>query len=268
MPKIKLDDITLSYEQQGTGEPLLLIPYLAADNACYAFQVAEYAKRFRCICFDPRGTGASDKPAGPYTTQMLADDAAGLLAALEIEKAHVMGLSLGATTGLWLAARHPGRVKSLSLHGGWTRTDPFIETVVRGWQVMARALDNVTEMIVQAIFPWCLTPELYASKPEYIAQLAAFVRSRPRQPMDAFLSQSQAVITHDAIAALPRITAPTLITFGRHDMLTSTRFAPALTSGIKGSELVVFEECAHAPIYENVAEFNARTLDFLTRKAG
>lgn len=268
MPKIKLDDITLSYEQQGTGEPLLLIPYLAADNACYAFQVAEYAKRFRCISFDPRGTGASDKPAGPYTTQMLADDAAGLLAALEIEKAHVMGLSLGAATGLWLAARHPGRVKSLSLHGGWTRTDPFIETVVRGWQVMARALDNVTEMIVQAILPWCLTPELYASKPEYIAQLAAFVRSRPRQPMDAFLSQSQAVLAHDALAALPRITAPTLITFGRHDMLTSTRFAAAMTSGIKGSELVVFEECAHAPIYENVAEFNARTLAFLERKAG
>ena len=64
MPKIKANNITINYEQQGTGEPLLLIPYLAADNACYAFQVADYAKQFTCISLDPRGAGESDKPGG------------------------------------------------------------------------------------------------------------------------------------------------------------------------------------------------------------
>ncbi len=112
--------------------------------------------------------------------------------------------------------------------------------------------------IILGIFPWCFTPELYAAKPEYIASLAGFVRQRPRQPVDAFLRQSDAVIGHDAEAQLGRIKAPTQITFGRQDVLTSTRFAARLHEGIAGSEVVVFEGCAHAPIYEKVAEFNAR----------
>ena len=133
---------------------------------------------------------------------------------------------------------------------------------------MARGLGSVTEMVIQGIFPWCFTPELYAAKPDYIEALASFVRGRPAQPLAAFLQQSAAVIGHDAAAQLGRIKAPTQITFGRHDVVTSTRFADALKGGIAGSELVVFEGCSHAPIYENVAEFNAKTLAFLRRQTG
>ncbi|HUC16614.1 MAG TPA: alpha/beta hydrolase [Acetobacteraceae bacterium] len=265
MPKIKVDDITMNYEQQGSGEPLVLIPYLAADNACYAFQVADYAKHFTCISVDPRGAGETDKPPGPYTTQVFADDIAAFMQAIGVDRAHISGLSLGAATGLWLAARHPEKVRSLSLHSSWAKTDPFLKTVVQGWQIMAKGLGSVTEMIIQGIFPWCFTPELYAAKPDYIETLAAFVRGRPAQPLDAFLRQSDAVIAHDAVSALAAIGAPTQITFGRHDMATSTRFAQAMKSGIARSEMVVFESCAHAPIYESVAEFNEKTLDFLKR---
>ena len=268
MPKVEANDITMNYETQGTGEPLLLIPYLAADNACYAFQVGDYAKHFTCISVDPRGAGETDKPAGTYSTELFANDIAAFLGALGIERAHVAGLSLGAATGLWLAAKHPQRVKSLSLHSCWTKSDPFLKTVVQGWQTMAKGLGSVTEMIIQGIFPWCFTPELYAAKPDYIDSLAAFVRGRPKQPLEAFLRQSDAVIGHDALSQLGKIRAPTHITFGRHDMVTSTRFAEPLKSGIKGSELLVFEACSHAPIYENVAEFNSATLEFLKRQSG
>ena len=120
-------------------------------------------------------------------------------------------------------------------------------------------------MVVLSIFPWCFTPELYAAKPEYIQSLADFVRGRPEQPLAAFLQESNAVIAHDVTAHLGQITAPTQITFGRHDMVTSTRFADPLTSAIRGSELVVFEGCAHAPLYEKVEEFNQKTLAFLQR---
>jgi pimeloyl-ACP methyl ester carboxylesterase len=268
MPKIKVNDITMNYEQQGTGEPLVLIPYLAADNACYAFQVADYAKHFTCISLDPRGAGETDKPGGTYSTQLFADDVAAFMHAIGIDRAHVSGLSLGAATGMWLAAKHPQRVRSLSLHSGWTRTDPFLKVVVQGWQTIAKGLGSVTDMVIQGIFPWCFTPELYAAKPEYIEALAAFVRGRPAQPLDAFLRQSDAVIAHDATAALAGIKAPTQITFGRHDMVTSTRFADAMRNGIGQGELIVFEGCAHAPIYEHVAEFNEKTLNFLTRNSG
>jgi pimeloyl-ACP methyl ester carboxylesterase len=267
VPKLRANNLSINYDQQGTGEPLILIPYLTADHACYAFQLAEYAKHFTCISLDPRGAGETDKPGGTYSTELLADDVAAFMEALGIQQAHVTGLSLGAATGMWLAAKYPQRVKSLSLHSPWPKTDAFLKAVVEGWQVMGRASGSVAELIVLGIFPWCLTPELYAAKPDYIQSLGDFVRSRPAQPMEAFVRQSNAVISHDVESQLNRITAPTQITFGRRDLLTSTRFADRLSNAIRGSEVVIFEECAHTPIYERVDEFNQRTLAFLRQHA-
>jgi 3-oxoadipate enol-lactonase len=263
MPVVQANGIDMYYEVQGEGEPLVLIPYLAADQACYAFQVAEYAKHFTCFTVDLRGAGLSGKPDGSYSTELLAEDIAAFLQAAGIDSAHVSGLSLGAAVGMLLAAKHPERVKSLSLHSAWTATDPFLRTVLEGWRIIAEGLDSVTEMVITGVFPWCFTPELYAARPEYIDSLADFVRSRPMPPVDAFRRQSDAVLSHDARAALGSITAPTLITFGEHDMVTSTRFATPLQDGIADSELVVFSKAAHAPIYEITEEFNQRTLEFL-----
>ena len=267
MPNVTASTIRMNYEEQGTGEPLILIPYLAADHACYAFQVGEYAKHFRCISLDLRGTGGSDKPPGAYTTELLADDVAGFMQAAGIREAHVAGLSLGGAIGMWLAAKYPDKVLSLSLHSAWATSDAFQRTIVEGWQIVARSV-GVPEMIIRAIFPWCFTPELYAERPDYIDSLAAFVRSRPPQSVPDFIEQSNAVLAHDVGAHLGRIAAPTQITFGRQDQLTSTRFAERLKAGIRDSELLIFEGCAHAPLYENVAEFNDKTLAFLRRHTG
>lgn len=268
MPKVQVNELTMNYDQQGTGEPLILIPYLAADYACYAFQVADYAKQFTCISVDLRGAGETDKPEGTYSTEQFADDVAAFMQVLGIQKAHVSGLSLGAATGMWLAAKYPEKVKSLSLHSAWAKTDPFLKVVVEGWQVMANGLGSVPEMVIRGIFPWCYTPELYAARPDYIQALSDFVKSRPVQPLDAFMRQSNAVIAHDAEAQLGKIEAPTQITFGQHDMCTSTRFAEPMKQAIQQAEIVIFEGCAHAPIYEKVDEFNQTTLEFLTRHSG
>jgi pimeloyl-ACP methyl ester carboxylesterase len=268
VPTLHANGIEINYEVQGEGEPLVLIPYLAADQACYAFQVAEYEKHFSCFSVDLRGAGLTDKPEGTYTTELLADDIAAFMSAAGLAAAHVTGLSLGAAVGMWLAAKYPEKVKSLSLHSAWPRTDAYLRAVVESWRVMAQGLGSVTDMVIRGIFPWCFTPELYADRPEYIDSLADFVRGRPMPPVDAFLRQSEAVLSHDAEAMLGRIVAPTLITFGRHDMVTSTRFAGPLREGVANSELIVFEDCSHAPIYENVEDFNSRTLEFLNRQAG
>lgn len=265
MPKIRTEHITINYEKQGDGEPIVLIPFLSADHGCYAFQVAEYAKHFTCLSVDLRGTGETENPAGKASIEVLADDVAAFIQAMGIRKAHVFGLSLGAAIGMWVAAKHPERVQSLSLHSCWTKTDPFLKCVVESWQVMAKALGSVREMVITAIFPWCLTPELYAKSPDHVQALTDFVRGRPEQPLETFIQHSNAVVDHDAVAQLGKITAPTQITFGRRDTLTSIRFADALNNGIHNNELVIFEESSHAPIYESVEEFNAKTLVFLQR---
>src|SRR5215471_9158990 len=107
MPKVKANNITLNYEQQGTGE--------------------------------------SDKPEGAYSTEVLADDVAAFMQALGIPKAHVSGLSLGAAIGMWLAAKYPDTVTSLSLHSGWAKTDAYLRTVIEGFQVMAKAIGSVPD---------------------------------------------------------------------------------------------------------------------------
>ena len=154
MPVVQANGIEMYYEVTGQGDPLVLIPYLAADQACYAFQVGEYAKHFTCFTVDLRGAGLSGKPDGDYTTELLADDVAAFMRAAGIGTAHVSGLSLGAATGMHLAARHPSLVRSLSLHSAWNASDPFLRTVVEGWRIMATGLDSVTDMVIAGIFPW------------------------------------------------------------------------------------------------------------------
>ena len=263
MPRVDVDGVTINYDVQGEGDPLLLIPYTSADHACYAFQLPAYTEHFSCIAIDLPGSGESDKPPGPYSTEGYAEQVAAFLDAIDIEQAHVAGVSLGAAVGLHLAARHPGRVRSLSLHSAWHATDAYLRTIVEQWRVLATTLPTVADVTIGAIFPWCFTPEMYGQRPEAISGLIDFVRSRPAQPVDAFLAQIDAVLAHDARAALPQIEAPTLITVGGRDLLCSTRFADPIHAGIAGSELVVFEHLSHAGLHEDPETFNAVTLEFL-----
>ena len=198
MPQVDVEGLTINYDVQGEGEPLLLIPYLGADHACYAFQLPAYTEHFSCISVDLPGSGESDKPPGPYSTETYADQLAGFLAAIGVERAHVAGVSLGAAVGMHLAARHPDRVKTLSLHSAWPATDEYLRTVLGLWRALAAALPTVADAVIEGIFPFCFTPEMYVERPEYAQALADFVRGRPAQPLDAFLAQSDAVLAHDA----------------------------------------------------------------------
>jgi 3-oxoadipate enol-lactonase len=266
MPQVEIDGLTINYDVQGDGEPLLLIPYTSADHACYAFQLPSYTEHFSCIALDLPGSGESDMPAGPYSTEGHADQVAAFLGAIGVDRAHVAGVSLGAAVGIHLAARHPSRVGSLSLHSGWHATDDYLSVVVEQWRELASALPTVADVVIQGIFPWCFTPEMYVERPEFVDTLVQFVRSRPAQPVDAFLAQIDAVIAHDASGVLGEIDVPTLITFGAHDLVCSTRFAEPLKEGIAGSELVVFEHLSHAGLHEDPETFNRATLEFLLRQ--
>jgi pimeloyl-ACP methyl ester carboxylesterase len=265
MPQVDVDGLTLNYDVQGEGEPLLLIPYLGADHACYAFQLPAYTEHFSCISVDLPGTGESDKPPGPYSTDTYAEQLSGFLGAIGVERAHVAGISLGAAVGMHLAGRHPERVRSLSLHSAWDRTDGYVRTVVELWRALARTSSTVADAIIDGIFPFCFTPEMYVERPDFVQALVDFVRGRPAQPLDAFLAQSDGVLAHDATSVLGQIQAPTLVTYGAHDIVTSTRFAEPITSAIAGSELTVFEHLSHAGLHEDPDAFNGATLDFLLR---
>ena len=217
---------------------------------------------------DLPGSGESDKPPGPYSTEMYADQVARFLGAIGVERAHVAGVSLGAGVATHLAARHPERVRSLSLHSAWDRTDAYLSTVVELWRSLAGALPTVADVVIQGIFPLCFTPKMYDDRPDYAQALADFGRGRPAQPVEAFMWQSDAVLAHDASSVLERVQAPTLVTFGADDLVTSTRFADPLTNGIADTKLVVFDHLSHGALHEDPETFNGATVDFLLRHNG
>ena len=265
MPKVQVDGVSINYDVQGDGDPLLLIPYLSADHACYAFQLPAYSEHFSCIALDLPGSGESDKPAGPYSTEGYAEQVAAFLGAIGVDRAHVAGVSLGAAVGMHLAARHPARVRSLSLHSAWDTSDLYLRTIVELWRTVASTLPSVADTVIRAIFPLCFTPEMYVSRPEFADTLADFVRSRPAQPLEAFLAQTEAAMAHDASRVLGEIGVPTLITVGARDLVCSPRFAERIHHKIDGSELVVFEQLSHGALHEDPETFNRASLDFLLR---
>src|SRR5262245_22114978 len=127
MSTAKIGSLDIYYEEHGAGEPLLLIMGLAADSTAWMFQVPAFAEKYRTIVFDNRGVGRSSKPAGPYTIHEMADDAAGLLDALHVQRAHVVGVSMGGMIAQELELRHPERVHGLVLACTYPEPDADIE---------------------------------------------------------------------------------------------------------------------------------------------
>lgn len=263
MPTVRANGIDLYYEERGSGEPLILLMGLGADGSRWADHVAEYAHHYRCIMLDNRGVGRSAAPPGPYTTAMMADDTAGLMQALGIERAHISGISMGGAIGQELALRHPERVRSLTLNCTWPRCDAYTTRIFESFKALAPTADP--RAFLRLIYLWIFTPAYHNAHLDDLQRREEEVMSSevPPQPAHAFAAQCDACIAHDTLERLGAITAPTLITVGDRDIFTPLHYARALHERIQGSELVVMEGCGHAHHWERTPEFNARTLAFL-----
>src|ERR1044071_8616002 len=130
--------IRIHYEEQGSGDPLILIMGLGAPGSRWMDHAAAYEKRFRCFLMDNRGAGESDKPDGPYTIKMMADDTAGLMQALGIENARIAGISMGSAIAQELALSYPEMVRSLVLVSSWSRCDRYTQIVFEHFKKMRK----------------------------------------------------------------------------------------------------------------------------------
>ena len=125
MPIMKCNEINISYEERGSGLPLILIMGLSARGAFWEEHILEYEKHFRCIIIDNRGAGDSDKPEGPYSTAMMAADVAALIRQLELGKCHVAGISMGGAIAQELALNNPELIRSLVIISSWAKCDAY-----------------------------------------------------------------------------------------------------------------------------------------------
>ena len=159
MPDVISNGITIHYEERGSGDPLILLMGLGAPGSHWEDHVACYEKHFRCILVDNRGAGDSDKPNGPYTTKTMAEDVAGLMQILGIEKARVAGLSMGSAIAQELALSYPKKIRNLVLISSWSRCDKYTQNVFDHFKKM-RSLTSPADF-TQLLQLWIASAPYY-----------------------------------------------------------------------------------------------------------
>jgi len=265
MPTVAANGINIYYRSRGDGEPLLLIAGTGGDHTAWNPQVAEFRREYRCLVFDNRGIGGTDKgQVRPYSARLLADDAAALLRALGISRAHVAGQSLGSIIAQELAINYPELVHTLCLHSTWERTasHPHLR---RQFQIRQRLLEIGDWPLVVANSSLFLFTPLYINEHEAEVVKRERLRLEHPPPLDTMIQQYNANLGHDAADRLHLIRCPTLITVGAQDQVTLPEYARAVQQRIPGSELVVFEGAGHLTNLQVTPEFNRVTLEFLRR---
>ena len=232
MPTVLANGIDIYYEVRGEGEPLLLIEGLSSELTNYERMIRALETRYRVICFDNRGAGRTDKPDAPYTIEMMAEDAAGLMQAIGVASANVLGISMGGRIAIALALSHPDLVRSLvlvstSANGSFKRS--------RSWRVL-----------------------LFVSSMPGVRRIG----DRYPQPRYAFERQRQASFSYDASDRLGEIHVPALILHGKRDGLTPLQFAEQTQLGIAGSKIDTFDG-GHLFMFSRQREFLGAVFSFL-----
>jgi pimeloyl-ACP methyl ester carboxylesterase len=262
---IESNGIRLAYEERGTGEPLVLIMGLGADGQVWDLHARAYAEKFRCFLVDNRGTGDSDKPQGPYTTEQMAEDYAGLIRGLGLGRVRLAGISMGGAIAQQIALRHPDLVRSMVLVCTWAKFDPY---AAQAFENLVHVRASATpEAFTQLLQLWIWTP---AYTNAHLSDLQA-ARQGAReaedagqsQPQHAFAGQASACITHDTVGQLKDITVPVLLTVGSADVFTPPAYTEYLHEQIAGSDLVVFPGWGHVHHWEDLERFNQTTCDWL-----
>jgi len=261
VPTVRAADGTaIYYEAWGRGEPLLLISGLATDLRIWACQRLVFGRRFRCIAIDNRGSGRSDKPEGPYTLEQMAGDAIAVLDAEGIDRAHVVGHSMGSYVAQMLGVLHSDRLRSLTLAGTACRHQPWRLELLDRWRETAR--NHGVHAWARRAFPYLLGPRTAWTLGIFINLLWPIIL---QQPAHAFDGQIDAVINAPDCEnrRLSGVTVPTLVVCGSRDSLTTPADAAEVVSLIPDARLVTLKGAAHAVIFDEPAGFNAAVLDFL-----
>lgn len=248
MPGIQANGIEIWYEIHGAGAPLVLIAGLGYDRWMWHKMVPGLAERFQVITFDNRGVGQSDKPTGPYTAQLLAEDTVGLLSALGIEQAHVMGHSMGGFVAQALVLSHPTRVRKLVLSATNFGGPRHIPVTPEALAVLTDLSGDPIERLRRGIVV-STAPGFAERHPEMIAEWLDYRRQHPLDPAgyQAQLAIGLALAAEEAAfePRLPEIEGPTLILFGEHDKVVPPGNAELLARQIPNSSVCILSDAGH-----------------------
>jgi pimeloyl-ACP methyl ester carboxylesterase len=263
LPKVTVNGLKLYYEIEGDGAPVVLIPGFAAGRWIWFKQTAELARKFRVIIFDPRGVSASDKPEGPQTITLLADDIAHLLQTIGIESAHIVGASFGGFVAQEFALKYPSMTRKLVLcctsFGGPNHVVPAPETL----QALASTKGLNSEERMRANLLLAFTPEYVQTQTDEVDHIV-HLRATNDVPEHIYLSQLQAAMNFNTESRLEEIKSPTLVLSGDADVIVPVQNSRNLAAKIAGAKLHIVKGGSHTFFIEQAGEFNHIVTEFLT----
>ena len=259
MPFTTNQGTKIYWNEEGTGEPLLLIMGLGYPSAAWYRTRPTLSRKYRTIAFDNRGVGQTDMPPGPYPIPVMAADAAAVLDAAELESAHVFGISMGGMIAQEFALQYPHRVRSLILGctaaGGPTavRAEPEVTDMV-----MARGSMTPEQAALAAI------PFIYdLGTPRNLIDEDLAIR-RPWFPRpEAYNAQLQGIIAWESYSRLEKIAAPTLVIHGESDRLVLAANGKLIADKIKGARFVMLDHASHIFTTDQAVAAQNAVLEFL-----
>jgi len=257
MPVVHLDGVAIYFETMGDRRKpcLLLSNSLGTDLSMWDAQAAALAPDYFVVRYDTRGHGRSSSPPAPYSIAQLGGDAVALLDHLDIERAHLCGLSMGGVTAQWLAIHAPQRVLKLVL----ANTAAKVGTR-EGWMERAAAVrrSGLGDIAASAASRW-FTPGWAAANAVLAGNMADTLN---RQDAEGYAACCDALAVSDLRASITTISTPTLVISGRHDPVTTVADGEALCGAIAGARMAVLE-ASHISNLEAPGPFTATLRNFL-----
>jgi aminoacrylate hydrolase len=260
VPKVTVGDVRLYYEERGRGTPIVFIPGLIGLGAQWSFQVDHFAKGYRVITFDHRGAGQSDRPVQEYSTALLARDVVGLLDALGILRAHVVGASTGGAIGQVLGLDHADRVLSLTLVSTWARPDAYFRRLQEMRKEVLLGLGVPAYIRLSSLWTAGL-----AQFRDMLDRLEAYEAEQVRQaaPVAVMAARIDATLKHDRLADLGRIAAPTMVVVAEDDTLVPPHLGEQIAATVSGARLARMKGGGHNCYRKDPGTFNRLLADFL-----
>jgi pimeloyl-ACP methyl ester carboxylesterase len=264
MPTISIENTDFYYEIHGAGEPLVLIPGLGTGLWLWFKQVPAFAESFRTIIFDPPGVGRSAPATGEFTTRSLAATVAKLLDVLGLERAHILGASLGGFVAQEFALAYPRKTESLVLcctSAGGARHVPSDAGILKAYasNFKLNADERIRQNLLLSFAPRYVSEHADETEQVLSMRLTNFV------PDDVYMSQVRAGQTHDAGARVSQITARTLVITGDADRIVPMENSANLVAAIPQAKLEVIQGGSHLFFIEEAAKFNAAVVEFIQK---
>jgi 3-oxoadipate enol-lactonase len=238
------------------GPVVLLAGSLGSTHEMWEPQVAALAEHFRVVRYDHRGHGKSPVVPGPFELADLGGDVVELLDRLGVERAHVVGLSLGGMVAMWLAAHAPDRVDRVGLLCTSALLGPASAWMDRAAVVRAGGTGAVAAAVVERWF----TPAFAEAHPDLIAQMQGMVAGTPPE---GYAACCEVIARMDLTGDLAAVSAPTLVIAGADDPATPPVHAEAIVAGVAAGRLQVLDQAAHLASFEQAPAVNRLLLDHL-----